>query len=90
MSVPEFLARYPEFDSAGVELIVAKIQEAARWVDPGVWGDQAPDGIATLAAHLLATSPFGRNARLAEDNDRSTYGDRFQELKRVAAIGLRP
>jgi len=87
LSVAEFRAMFPEFPTGTAEdlHVTAKLSAASLNIDADVWGDRARIGGLYLAAHLLATSPFGMAARLASADGTSTYGNQYE--KWVATIG---
>ncbi len=89
VSVESFLVSHPEFTPAGAELIQAKLDEAALEVDVALWGVRADTGIKLTAAHLLAVSPFGQQARLVAKNGSTTYSTRLIDLYKLAAGGVR-
>jgi hypothetical protein len=89
VTVASFLVAFPELAPAGEPLIAAKLAEAARSVNANVWGVKTDDGVSYLAAHLLACSPYGENARLSSDKGESTYGRRFEALRWQVGAGLR-
>jgi hypothetical protein len=80
-----FLVRHPEFADAEAALVEAKLAEAERRTPSRVWGDLEDDGIASLAAHLLAISPNGQMARLVNKDGTTTYGTLRDEL--VETVG---
>ncbi len=88
LTTEQFLARYPEFAGTGPDLVEAKLAEADLQVDAAVWGDQADIGHGLVAAHLLATSPFGENARMVAKDGTTTYGTRLETMQRRVAKGL--
>lgn len=85
----DFLARFPEFEPAPVSMIDSAIGEATRNVDSEVWGDKTDDGVRWKAAHLLAISPFGQQARLMSKDGSTTYGKHFAKLARSVTPGFR-
>jgi hypothetical protein len=74
LNLATFRARFPEFADADDALVQEKLDEAARRTPAGEWTTVENDAHAYLAAHLLALSPFGRDARLSEKDGSSTYG----------------
>lgn len=86
MTVATLLERFPEFTDVNAEhpaLISAKLAEAGRRVSASVTGDLYQDLVAYLAAHLIATSPQGQQARLASEAGSSTYWVVYQGLSRT-------
>lgn len=80
MTRAAFLVRCPEFTDADAALVEAKLAEAERRTPSVVWGDLQDDGIACLAAHLLAISPNGQMARLVNKDGSTTYGTLRDQL----------
>lgn len=89
VSVESFLTSFPEFEPAGEGLIAAKIAAGALQVDAGLWGEKADLGVELTAAHLLALSPFGQQARLIAKDGTTTYGNRLHVMQRQVASGYR-
>ena len=87
MSVASFLARFPEFGEgrAPTDLIEATIAEAARSVSGQDWGERLTDAVYTMAAALLAESPWGQQARL--EPGKTTYQQRFEEMRQSTIPG---
>lgn len=83
-------ASFPELVSAGDPLITAKLAEAITQVDYSVYTPAAAGDMAVryLTAHLLALSPFGNSARLANKDGSSTYETMYLRLQRQAACGI--
>lgn len=86
VSVSSFKAWDPSFNNAGDLLIAAKLEEAELTTSDS-FGDQRDLAVMLLTADLLATSPWGRDARmLAEDQRTSTYATRLWSLRRQNAV----
>ena len=105
MTPAQFIAAFPEFGrDVDVTVIQAKLALAATRMggpDVGVWGGfQATEGGAlmtadlaqgNLAAHYLASSPFGSSmvsARPKDGSSRTPYLEVFEELERAVAGGF--
>lgn len=73
LSVEDFRARFPEFNSADVPLVGIKLAEAHRMFDRELFGDLYIDAVAYKTAELLAMSPYGKHARLSEKTAETTY-----------------
>lgn len=89
MTVPEFVQRFPEWADvadAKPELIETALADAAQFVDATLWGRRYDAGLAYKAADLLGASPFGENARLKDDPTKTTYGQRFEEMRRALPV----
>lgn len=65
------------------------IAEATRNVDEAVFDAKTDDAIKWKAAHLLAISPFGQQARLVSKDGSTTYEKRFLALARSMTPGFR-
>lgn len=89
VTVDSFLASYPEFRSAERDLLQAKLDAAEPQVDSEVWGDKTDQGVELTAAHLLAISPFGQNARLVAKDGSTTYSKRLREMQLQVTGGYR-
>jgi hypothetical protein len=83
-----FFVSFPEFSATDVNLVDAKLAEAAAEIDQDVWGDRATAGHGYLAAHLLAMSPFGNAAKLV-DKSSTTYEVHYKRLVRTVTAGIR-
>ncbi len=84
-----FLAAYPEFETAGAELISAKLTEAAAQIDPTIWLHLTDVGHGLLTAHLLAIAPGGQQARMLEKSGTTTYKLQFDELREAVTCAIR-
>ena len=103
-----FRARYPEFNNVSDVLCTAVLSEAALEHDTSVWGafgqvggpaTKADAGQMALAAHKLAVSPYGQNARTVYDKKpgfsvsdgykRTTYGWEWLNMRYAVTSGWR-
>ncbi|MCK6585954.1 MAG: DUF4054 domain-containing protein [Polyangiaceae bacterium] len=84
-----FRARFPEFNTADDAYVDAKLAEALLQIDASVWGTKADLGQGYLAAHLLAVSPFGQQARLSSKEGETTYHKVWASLRNSVASGFR-
>jgi hypothetical protein len=73
-----FVAEYPEFAALNEEdtaLVAAYLARAERRIG-SAWPAAVRDDIVALqCAHMLALSPWGRNARMSDASGASAYGD---------------
>lgn len=93
LTLEEFLERFPEFESTGSTnpgFVQRKLDEAWRRTPAAAWGDKAQDAHGYLAAHLLAISPFGRDARMASKDGTTTYGNERIRMENEEAPGVAP
>lgn len=91
MTVPEFTRRFPEWEQVATdapEIIEAALADAAQFVSVSVWGARYDAGLAYKAADLLAGGPFGENARLKDAPGKTTYGMRFEEMRKALPIRM--
>lgn len=93
MTTAEFLVLFPEYaalaaEDNGTELIDGALARADRRVSDS-WGDRRDDVIGLTAAHMLALSPFGRNARLSTADGTTTYGTELTAMKKGHAFARR-
>jgi hypothetical protein len=90
LTVRTFQRRFPEFRDTDVGIIQARIDEAHVRVDESVWGDdRAATAIAWLAAHMIATSPVGEQARIADEDGKTRYLKEFNRMKYEVTSGFR-
>ncbi len=75
----DFIARFPEFEEAGVTISVV-LDEAVRRTDGDIFGNKTDDAVMYRAAHLLAISPFGQNARMVAKDGTTIYGNELEKL----------
>src|SRR5689334_13742386 len=101
VTVPSFKLAYPEFDlDEGTDvdatqnaLITAKLAAAEAQVDRSVYSSSAlaDEAVMSTAAHLLALSPSGINARLVKDkkgDPRTLYEPTRKKLVTMGACLL--
>jgi hypothetical protein len=90
VSVASFRARWgTTFAAASDELIAEVLADAARQMNPLVWGAHFDPGIKQLAAHLLAVSPGGQFARLVSKDGATTFLTEFNRMRAQLLIGDR-
>ena len=89
VTVDDFRNRFPEFRTVGELLIQQVLDEAALQVSEAVWGELADAGTLMRAAHLLALSPMGQQARKKNEKDTTTYGMQFRAMQRQVTAGYR-
>ncbi len=89
MTLTEFKIQFPEFRSVPDPLLTATLAASALEHSAEVWGTLLDQGIAYLAAHKLALSPYGNTAKLAGANGSSTYYSHWGDLVRKVAQGYR-
>jgi hypothetical protein len=82
-----FKARRPTFNPVADAVVTSALEEAARRVDPRVFGDRTDDAVSLLAAHLLSVDPGGQAARLKSTNASTTYLEDYRRLMRERAGG---
>ncbi len=99
-----FRAQVPEMNSVSDGLVGMMLGAAALEIDNSVWGaygvaggqmTKADQGQLYLAAHKLACSPWGQNAKMVSDKggrngyQRTQYGQEFALLMRGVTSGFR-
>ena len=82
-----FKARYTEFDGTADSVVTAALAEATRRTNVTGFGARADDAVALLAAHLLSTSPGGRQARRDSAKGPSTTDMTGLKLRRRERFG---
>lgn len=88
LSLQQFLLICPEFKNTDYALIVATMQEAARELEPCVWGSQLANGHKYLTAHKLCMSPMGQMSRLIAKDGDTTYHRHFNDLVKKLPVGV--
>jgi hypothetical protein len=85
-----FKAAFPEFavDSDVDALIVEKLAEAEGMVDRALFqlAKNADSAVSYCAAHHLAISPAGINARLSKGDGKTLYWETYKRLMRTGAM----
>lgn len=90
MTLTQFRTRFPEFKLIGDEMVKAFMADAALELDANVLGTKYDAAQGYLAAHKLALSPAGVNARLSDSKDgTTTYSRHFKAIIRKSASGFR-
>lgn len=99
-----FRAQFPEMGQVSDGLVNAMMGAASLELDTSVWGPfgvvgggmtKTDQGQMYLAAHKLATSPFGQAAKMVSDKGgrngylRTQYGQEFSLLMRSVTSGFR-
>ncbi|ALQ96939.1 hypothetical protein B398_07060 [Xylella fastidiosa 32] len=57
LTVAAFMQRYPEFATQPPERVAQALEDAHSWVDASRWGATYAQGIASLAAHFVWSTP---------------------------------
>ncbi len=83
MDVAAFRVRGPEFLNQTPERVQAALDAATLRTDEDIFEDDTDSAIFYLAAHLLAASPTGADARLKGEGFVSLY---LQERQRLEAL----
>ena len=102
MDLAGFRTYCPEFVNVPDVLVQGELDSAALEVDVSIWGAMAAQPVAStasytkadqghryLAAHKLASSPFGQQARLVAKDGSTTYIRNYQLLQRQVSSGYR-
>lgn len=87
VTLASFRVAFPEFEGASDTLVQAKLDEATTALDERVFGVRFDEAVRYRAAHTLAISPFGQNARLVAKDGSTTYGTLFDAVCRACAGG---
>lgn len=87
MTLTTFKGRFPEFqgvpDVQVEDAITRATAQTGRIWKPSL----ADESIGYLAAHFLAMSPFGQQARLAAADGNTTYMSHYKRLRTLATCG---
>jgi len=76
-----FRIAFPELNTAPDVLVTYFLGVAEGAISADVFGDRFDEAQGYLTAHLLALSPYGKNARLQSEKGTTTYGKRFEEIR---------
>lgn len=88
LTLDSFLAKFPEFNSSPTAYVQRAIDDAVNGIAADVWGDQADEGTAYLAAHKLASGPGGLNVRTESKETgyaRTVYGAQYLDMARAVS-----
>ncbi len=88
MTLVEFRVAFPEFKTAGDELVQNKLDFASRVLSREVLDDMYDEAHGVKAADMLAKSPFGQSARMVNKDGTTTYSRRFEEIKLSAPSAI--
>lgn len=72
-TLASFRARFKHAPDDDV-LLQEVLDEAAERTPPSIWEGKTRSAHGYLAAHLLGMEPYGRDARLKQDEGQTTYG----------------
>lgn len=80
MQYAQFIVRHAEFKPAPPDTVQMVLDMAASELSADEIGEPYDEAHGLLAAHKLALSPFGRNARMVREDGTTTYGDEFKAV----------
>jgi hypothetical protein len=83
-----FRSRFPEFRTAGDAFVTACLNEAASELNSDELGDSYDGAHGLLAAHKLAVSPFGTNARMVDERGTTAYEREFSNVCKRAIVAV--
>lgn len=89
MTVGMFVVQFPEFEGVDTDLLQVHLDAAELEIDRSVWLLKGDQGQGYLAAHKLALSPFGNNAKLVAKDGSTTYQVHYDRLVRQVSSGFR-
>jgi len=89
-TVETFRARFPEFRAVADATLQAALDAAESQTSAELFGSLEDEAHGQMTAHILASSPSGREARLSKKSDETTYGKERIRLEKIkgAAHGL--
>jgi len=87
VTLAAFKVSFPEFALAGDTYLQDWLDKATLRVSVSQFGTKFDTAHGYMTASLLATSPFGQNARMINKVGRSTYHDAWDDLARTCARG---
>lgn len=80
MSYATFVAQFPEFVQVPQANVQPVLDAALLELDPNIWGLMIDQAQAYTAAHKLALSPMGNNARLVTKDGSTTYEKQLRRM----------
>lgn len=83
MDTLTFKARFPEFGRLPDPTIQDAINRGVAQTNANVMGTMTDESIGYLAAHFLALSPYGQQARMVAKDGSTTY---YQHWIRIATF----
>lgn len=92
MDITTFGTLFPEFAAtitSNQALVQGMLDQAALELDQNVCGDYYDSLHGYTAAHKLALSPFGQQAKLMSKDGTTTYEKHMTRLRRMVAAGGR-
>lgn len=87
MTLAQFRNRFPEFRTVGDTPAQAALDASALETSSTEFGTAYTEAHGLLAAHKLACSPFGSNARLEKSGNRTTYELEREGVERRMILG---
>ncbi|MEX3929748.1 DUF4054 domain-containing protein [Paraburkholderia sp. BR10936] len=88
VTVAEFRARFPEFESNSDEQVTAALEDALPWNGYSRWESKYVQGVCTLAAHLLALANQRAQSASAAGGGVATGIFRFALSRRAGALSI--
>lgn len=82
-----FKRHYQEFERIPDDVVLSRLADAATQCDPRVFAARLDEAVGLLAAHKLALSPFGQQARLKSDAGDTVYRQEWLRITRQSAGG---
>jgi hypothetical protein len=89
MDLATFRVQYPEFKTALDPFVQAFLDAAAREINPTELGEAYDNAHGLLAAHKLAISPFGKQARMVNEDGSTTYEKEYDAVLRRTVLALK-
>lgn len=89
MLLATWRVQFPEMNGVSDALVQAMLDASALEIDTDIWGAKADQGQGYLAAHKLASSPFGQNAKMVAKDGTTTYWFNYYKLVRQVSSGYR-
>lgn len=90
MDLLTFRILAPEFRSADNEFVQGYLDAAAVMLNAAEYGAAYDTAHRLLASHMMAVTPFGRNARMLNDKGESTYESEFVKVtsRSITPLGV--
>jgi hypothetical protein len=83
-----FRSLFPEFQSIPEHTLQTYFAVCGAELNADVWGALYASGVCYLVASRLAATPFGQQAKLADQTGRSSYLTHYERLQTRVAVGV--
>jgi hypothetical protein len=87
LTLAQFRARFPEFERLPDATLTDALARGLVQTSTIVFGDISDEATGYLAAHFLALSPYGQQARLSAVDGTTTYMTHWRRIAAMRSVG---